>query len=90
MNESNDSVCGIAKGQMHAEDTDDLNDVSGETSKAETLKLGQQLEHNLAALFLKMHTVLYIPKTSVQEIIQQLCEIVQLSWPLLYSKVKAV
>ncbi len=50
----------------------------------------KQLEHNLAALFLKMQTILHIPERSVQEVIKQLCDIHYLSEPLLHHKVKMI
>lgn len=37
-----------------------------------------------------MQTLLHIPENSVQEVIQQLCHIIQLSQPLLHKHVKAV
>lgn len=46
----------------------DLEDREYSTNE-ELHELGKQLEHNLAALFLKMHTILHIPEHSVQEVI---------------------
>lgn len=37
-----------------------------------------------------MQSILHIPESSVQEVIQQLCQIVQLSQPLLQKNIKAV
>lgn len=65
-------------------------DFNAEASETQSQDLGEQLEHNLAALFLKMQTILHMPENSVQEVIQQLCQIVQLSLPLLHKNVKAV
>lgn len=63
---------------------------SEESSNEEHHDLGKQLEHNLAALFLKMQTILHIPESSVEEIIQQLLRISELSQPLLHSSVKDI
>lgn len=52
--------------------------------------LEKQLEHNLASLLLKMQTTLHIPESAVQEVIQHLCQIHDVSQPLLYSNVKTV
>uniref|UniRef100_A0A8C7WUQ7 C2H2-type domain-containing protein n=1 Tax=Oryzias sinensis TaxID=183150 RepID=A0A8C7WUQ7_9TELE len=80
-----------AQDQMsHADDMDDLEDVSVEASENELRDLEKQLEHNLASLLLKMQTVLHIPESSVQEVIQQLCQINKLSQPLLHNRVRAV
>lgn len=65
-------------------------DFNAEASETQSQDLGEQLEHNLAALFLKMQTILHMLENSVQEVIQQLCQIVQLSLPLLHKNVKAV
>lgn len=94
-NENDDSIRDAQQcsHQMISEELDQDNvtdDVSGEASETEIQDLAQQLEHNLAALFLKMQTTLHIPETSVQEVIQQLCQIVHLSQPLLHKNVKAV
>jgi len=48
----------------------------------------QKLEHNLASLFLKMQTILYISDSATQEIIQQLNQIHLLSGPLLYNTIQ--
>lgn len=70
-------------------DPPDLED-SEDSSNDEVHDLGKQLEHNLAALFLKMQTVLHIPESSIQEVIQQLVEICELSQPLLHNSVKEI
>lgn len=75
--------------EINAVDVDNLDD-ENETPEDESQHLWEDLEHNLAALFLKMQTVLHVPKKSVQEVIQQLCELVQLSQAPLYNKVKMV
>lgn len=68
----------------------DQDDFNAEASETQSQDLRQQLEYNLAALFLKMQTILHIPESSVQEVIQQLCQIAQLSQPLLQKNIKAV
>lgn len=55
-------------------DDEDLDNLSEETSETNSQNLGNLLEHNLAALFLNMQTVLHIPEKSVQEVSQQLCQ----------------
>ncbi len=47
--------------------------------------LDSQLEHNLAALFLKIQTILNISENALQEIIQQIGKLLQLSKPLMFS-----
>lgn len=47
---------------------------SEDHSKDELYDLSKQLGHSLATLFLKMQTVLHIPESSVQEVIQQLVQ----------------
>lgn len=67
----------------------ELEEVIEEASENDIHILGKQLEHNLASLLLKMQTVMHIPESSVQEILQQLCQINKLSEPLLQRKVRA-
>ena len=74
--------------EINVVDTAGNLDDDNETPEAESQHLWEDLEHNLAALFLKMQTVLHVPEKSVQEVIQQLCDLVQLSQAPLYSKVK--
>lgn len=52
--------------------------------------LEKQLEHNLAALFLKMQTVLHIPESTVKEVIQQLLQMCELSQPLQHNALKDI
>lgn len=52
--------------------------------------LEKQLEHNLASLLLKMQSLLHIPESSLQKFIEQLCQIHQLSQPLLQNRLRAV
>lgn len=66
--------------------TSDLEN-SEESSNEENHDLEKQLEHNLAAFFLKMQTILHIPESSV-EVIQQLLHISELSQPLLHNSVR--
>lgn len=70
-------------------DPPDLED-SEDSNNDEVHDLGKQLKHNLAALFLKMQTVLHIPESSIQEVIQQLVQICELSQPLLHNSVKEI
>ncbi|KAF0040477.1 hypothetical protein F2P81_006375 [Scophthalmus maximus] len=80
-----------AQDQMsHADDMEELEDVSEEASENDLRDLEKQLEHNLASLLLKMQTVMHIPESAVQEVIQQLCEINKPSQPLLHNRVRAV
>lgn len=44
----------------------------------------------MASLLLKMQTVLNVPDSAVQEIIEQLCQISKLSQPLLQTKIKTI
>ncbi len=80
---------------MAQEEHEPPNDTSesedGEDSTNEDLHdLEKQLEHNLAALFLKMQTVLHIPENKVQEVIQQLLQMCELAQPLLHNAVKDI
>lgn len=65
----------------------ELEGVSEEASEKDICE--KQLEHNLASLLLKMQTVMHIPESAVQEVLQQLCQINKLSEPLLHIKVRA-
>lgn len=64
--------------------------VSAETSEHDLHDLEKQLEHNLASLLLKMRAILHIPESAVQEAIQQLYAINELSEPLMCNRVRAV
>lgn len=75
--------------QFPQNETDDLEDREC-SSNEELHDLEKQLEHNLAALFLKMQTILHIPQSSVQEVVQQLLQICELSQPLLHNSVKDI
>ncbi len=70
-------------------DTPNLED-SEDSSNEELCDLGKHLEHNLAALFLTMQTILHIPESSAQEVIQQLLKICELSQSLLHKSVKDI
>lgn len=72
------------------DDTSDLEDSEELQSNEELNDLQKQLDHSLAALFLKMQTILHIPESSVQNIIQQLLQICELSQPLLHNSVKDI
>lgn len=52
--------------------------------------LENQLEHNVAALFLKMSSILSISETALQEVINQLSHIHMLSQPLLHSSIRKI
>lgn len=88
-------VSDSANNEMSQEESDPINDTpdveNGEDSSSEELhELATHLEHNLAALLLKMQTILHIPESLVQEVIQQLLQICQLSQPLLHDSVKDI
>ncbi len=68
------------------EDTEELNEVT----ECDLHDLEKQLEHNLASLLLKMHTVLHIPESAVQDVIEQLCQINKLSQPLVQHRVRGI
>ena len=61
-----------------------------EESVGDIQDLESQLERNLAALFLKMQTILHISESATQEVIQQINQIHLLSQPLLHSKVQEI
>ena len=46
-----------------------------------------QLEHNVAALFLKMSSILNISESALQEVIEQINQMYVLSQPLLHTSV---
>ena len=75
---------------LDAEDVEDLEEVSEVTSDQDLHDLEKQLEHNLASLLLKMQTVLNIPESAVQEVMQQLCQLNKLSQPILQNRVRAI
>ncbi len=80
-----------AQDQMsHADDVEELEEESEEASEHDLHDLEKQLEHNLASLPLKMRAVLHIPESAVQEVIQQLYAIKELSEPLMHNRVRAV
>lgn len=88
-------VAGNVTNEMAQEYHEPPNDTSesedNEDSTNEDLHdLEKQLEHNLAALFLKMQTVLHIPENTVQEVIKQLLQICELAQPLLHNAVKEI
>ena len=75
---------------LDADDVEDLEEVSEVTSDQDLHDLEKQLEHNLASLLLKMQTVLNIPESAVQEVMQQLCQLNKLSQPILQNRVRAI
>lgn len=77
--------------EEHEPPNDTLESEDSEDSTNEDLNdLEKQLEHNLAALFLKMQTVLHIPESMVQEVIEQLLQMCELSQPLLHNALKDI
>lgn len=73
------------------------NDIQDETDFHEddlvadnTDDLECQLEHNLAALFLRMRTVLNVSERAVQDVIQQIQQLMDLSKPLLFSATQKI
>ncbi|XP_057695302.1 uncharacterized protein LOC130917681 [Corythoichthys intestinalis] len=64
---------------------EDLTDVGVDVND-----LSSQLEHTLASLFLKMQTKLNISESALQEIIQEIGQIFQLSEPLMFSVVEEI
>lgn len=56
----------------------------------DTGQLFDQLRHNLAAFSLKMQTILNVPEKAVQEIVEQLDQLFQLSKPLIKAVVSKV
>lgn len=67
------------------EDQNDLKEVDLNGNNINYLEL--QLEHNLAALFLRTRTILNISENAMQDAIQQINQIVDLSEPLLFSAI---
>lgn len=72
------------------DDTLDIENDDMSSDEEEVNDLGNQLEHNLANLFLKMQTILHIPEKNVQEAIEGLLQIYEMSQPLLHNSVKDV
>lgn len=70
-------------------DIEDATDFQEEDLTADnTDDLERQLEHNLAALFLRMRTILKISETAVQDVIQQIKQIMDLSKLLHFSAIQ--
>lgn len=70
-------------------------DISPEADEFETTEFSEdveesQLEHNIAALFLKMSSILNITENAVQDVIEQINEIFLLSQPLLRSSIRRI
>lgn len=72
--EENDELEPVSLDEIEIEDNE--NPLNNESSD-----FVHQLEHNLAAIFLKMQSILHFPASSVQDIIQELTEIHKLSFP---------
>lgn len=86
-----DEAASESRGEVEQQETFDTEDLDVLEEACDDLcGLEKQLEHNLASLVLKMQTILHIPESAVQEVIQHLCQTHDLSQPLLYSNVKAV
>ncbi len=71
-------------------ETEDNEGESADSADVTHSDLANQLEHNLAGLFLKMQSILHIPASSIQEIIQQFNQIHALSLPLLNKTTSSV
>lgn len=69
-----------------APDTDEVEFEVSELSE-DVEGLESQLEHNVAALFLKMSSILNISENALQEVIEQINQIYVLSQPLLHTSV---
>lgn len=69
-------------------ENDDTDCEVAELKDVEDLEI--QLEHNVAALFLKMSSILNISETAQQEVIEQINQIYLLSQPLLHSSIKRI
>lgn len=79
-------VSHAAQEQMSQVDhVEEFEEVSEDARENDLGDLEKQLEHNLASLLLKMQSILHIPESTVQEVIQQLCEI-----DLLHNRVRAI
>ena len=84
------SADAVQENMPHVDDAQEFEELSEEASESDLCDLGRQLEHNFASLLLKMQTILHIPESAVQEVIQQLYQLNELSQPLLQSRVRVV
>lgn len=75
-----------AEDNVSVADDSDFEVMDSEDAKG----LESQLEHNVAALFLKMSSVLNISETSLQEVIEQINQIHSLSQPLLHTSLQRI
>ena len=75
-----------AEDNVSVADDSDFEVVDSEDAKG----LESQLEHNVAALFLKMSSVLNISETSLQEVIEQINQMYSLSQPLLHTSLQRI
>lgn len=62
---------------------EELEEGTEETSASNFCDLEKQLERNFASLLLKMQAALHLPESTVQEVVEELCEINKMSEPLL-------
>lgn len=72
-----------------ASETDDVEAEVTELSE-DVEDLESQLEHNVAALFLKMSSILNISENALQELIEQINQIYVLSQPLLHTSIRKI
>ncbi len=76
-----DEAANESQGEVEQQETSDTEDLDVMEEACDDLcGLGKQLEHNLASLLLKMQTILHIPESAVQEVIQHLCQIHDSKW----------
>lgn len=80
----------IAGTEMENDIQDEINFQEDDFVTDNTDDLERQLDHNLAALFLRMQTVLSISERAVQDVIQQIQRLMDLSKPLLFSATQKI
>lgn len=68
----------------------DLDELGEEGSTVDACDLAHDLEHNFACLLLKLQAVLHVPESTVQEMVQRLCELDKMSEPLMCNRVRDV
>ncbi|KAL3986654.1 KRAB domain-containing zinc finger protein [Sarotherodon galilaeus] len=71
-------------------DSDAADTAFGLTSDENVEDLERQLEHNVAALFLKMTSIFNISETALQDVIEQINQIHLLSQPLIHSSIQRI
>lgn len=79
----NDELKPVSSDEIEIEDNEDQ-------FNEESSDFVHKLNHNLAGIFLKMQSILHIPASSIQDVIQELTEIHKLSFPLIYKSVSIV